>query len=131
MRSAVRSAWFSEGAEAKGDWGFIDAAFWSRTESKFYRLLSELVEQARDEDGDSSLSPWRERWRNELIDAAVKLFDAELVGAAPIERQNPRRVAEAHNRLRASLYGDKLKEILRLPVEKSSKPTKKSANVLA
>ena len=131
LRSAVRSAWFSEGAEAKGDWGFIDAAFWSRTEAGFYKLLSELIEQARDEDGASSLIPWRERWRIELIDDAVKLFDAELVGAAPIERQNPRRVAEAHNRLRASLYGDKLKEILRLPVEKSSKPTKKPAKAPA
>jgi len=126
LRSAVRSAWFSEGAEAKGDWGFIDATFWSRTESAFYNLLSELVEQARDEDDDSSLSPRRERWRKVLTDVAIKLFDAELVGAAPIERQNPRRVAEAHNRLCASLRGDKLKEILKLPVEKRVKPTKKS-----
>lgn len=131
LRSAVRSAWFGEGTEAKGDWGFIDAAFWSRTEAAFYRLLSKLVELARDGDDDSSLTPWRERWRNELIDVAVKLFDAELVGAAPIERQNPRRVAEAHNRLCASLYGDKLREILRLPVEKSSKPAKKSAKAPA
>ncbi len=126
LRSAVRSAWFSDGAEVKGDWGFIDAAFWSRTEVAFYSFLRELVEQARDEDNDSSLIPWRERWRNELIDVVIKLFDAELIGAAPIERQNPRRVAEAHNRLRASLYGDKLKEILRLPVEKASKPKKES-----
>lgn len=131
LRSAVRSAWFSEGAEAKGDWGFVDAAFWSRTETAFYTLLSDLIGQARDEDDDSSLTPWRERWCNELIDAATKLFDADLVGAAPIERQNPRRVAEAHNRLRASLYGDKLKEILRLPVEKPSKPTKKPAKASA
>ena len=131
LRSAVRSAWFSEGAEAKGDWGFVDAAFWSRTEPVFYKLLSELVEQARDEDDDSSLTSWRERWRSELSDTAVKLFDAELVGAAPIERQNPRRVAQAHNRLRASLYGDKLKEILRLPVKQSSKSTKKIAKASA
>lgn len=130
LRSAVRSAWFSDGAEVKGDWGFIDAAFWSRTEVAFYSLLRELVEQARDEDNDSSLIPWREHWRNGLIDVAIKLFDAELIGAAPIERQNPRRVAEAHNRLRASLYGDKLKEILRLPVE-ASKPKKKSVKASA
>ncbi len=125
LRSAVRSAWFSEGAEAKGDWGFIDASFWSRTEIAFYSLLRELVEQARDEDNDSSLIPWRKRWRNELIDVAIKLFDADLIGAAPVERQNPRRVAEAHNRLRSSLYGDKLKEILRLPVENTNKTKKK------
>lgn len=131
LRSAVRSAWFSEGADAKGDWGFIDAAFWSRTEPVFYKLLCELIEQARDDEDDSSLNPRREHWRKALIDVVVKLFDAELVGAAPIERQNPRRVAEAHNRLRASLHGDKLKEILKLPVEKPIKPAKKSKTALA
>ena len=131
LRAAVRSAWFSEGADAKGDWGFIYAAFWSRTEPAFYKLLCELIEQARDDEDDSSLSPRREHWRKALIDIAVKLFDAELVGAAPIERQNPRRVAEAYNRLRASLHGDKLKEILKLPVEKPVKLAKKSAKALA
>ena len=130
LRSAVRSAWFSEGAEVKGDWGFIDAAFWSRTEPAFFRLLGELVEQAQsesDEEMSARLQQPNSQWRTELINVAVKLFDAELVGAAPIERQNPRRVAEAHNRLHNSLYGDKLKEMLGLPVEKSSKPAKKSA----
>lgn len=131
LRSAVRSAWFSEGTEAKGDWGFIDAAFWSKTEPAFYNLLRELVEQARDEDDDTSLSSRRECWRKALVDVAIKLFDAELVGASPIERQNPRRVAEAYNRLRASLHSDKLKEILKLPVEKPVKPSKKSAKVPA
>jgi CRISPR system Cascade subunit CasA len=126
LRSAVRSAWFSEGAEAKGEWGFVDAAFWSRTEPAFYRQLSELIDQGRDEDDDPVLVPMREIWRKALIDEAVKLFDAELVGAAPIERQNPRRVAEAHNRLRANLYGDKLKEILKLPVQKLVKMAKKT-----
>lgn len=132
LRSAVRSAWFSEGAEVKGDWGFIDAAFWSRTESEFFRLLSELIEQAHNdsnEDASARLQRSNNQWRTELIDAALKLFDGELVGSAPIERQNPRRVAEAHSRLRASLYGDRLKEILGLPVEKLSKP-KKTAKTL-
>lgn len=128
LRSAVRSAWFSEGAEVKGDWGFVDAAFWSRTESGFFRLLSELVAQAQnesDEDTSARLQRPNNQWRTELIEAALELFDGELVGSAPIERQNPRRVAEAYNRLRASLYGGKLKEILGLPVEEISKPKKK------
>ncbi len=127
LRSAVRSAWFSEGAEVKGDWGFIDAAFWSRTESGFFRLLSELVEQAHndsDEDASARLQRPNNQWRTELIEAAFELFEGELVGSAPIELQNPRRVAEAYNRLRVSLYGDKLKEILGLPAEKPSKPKK-------
>lgn len=127
LRSAVRSAWFSEGAEAKGDWGFVDATFWSRTEPVFYKLLSNLVEQARDEDDDPVLTPLRENWRMALIDLAVRLFDVDVVGAAPIEWQNPRRVAEAYNRLCASLRGAKLKEILKLPVDKPAKTEKKTA----
>ncbi|MCG7755082.1 MAG: type I-E CRISPR-associated protein Cse1/CasA, partial [Nitrosomonas sp.] len=124
LRSAVRSAWFSEGAEVKGDWGFVDAAFWSRTEPGFFRLLNELIDQAQnesDEDTSARLQRPNIQWCTELIEAAFELFDGELVGSAPIERQNPRRVAEAYNRLRGSLYGDKLKEILGLPAEKSSK----------
>jgi len=134
LKEAIRSAWFSKDAKINNDWKlweFVLATFWSRTEPAFYNMLCELIAQARDEDDDSSLSPRRERWRKALIDVAVKLFDAELVGAAPIERQNPRRVAEAHNRLCASLRGDKLKEILKLPVEKRAKPTKKSAKAQA
>ncbi len=47
------------------------------------------------------------------------------MGAAPIAQQNPRRTAEAYNRLCASLRGDKLKETLKLQAAKAEKKTKK------
>ncbi|MDZ4262482.1 MAG: type I-E CRISPR-associated protein Cse1/CasA [Pseudomonadota bacterium] len=134
LKDAIRSAWFSKDAKINNDWKlweFVLATFWSRTESVFYQLLQALVEQARDEDDDSNLTPRRELWRKELIDTAKNLFDADFIGAAPIERQNPRRIAEAYNRLRASLYSDQLKEILKLPVEKKDKPMKKSRKASA
>ena len=126
LRSAVKTAWFGDNAEARGDFSFIDGSFWSRTEGDFYQHLRVLIEQARDEENAPVLMPIREQWRSTLIKVSESLFDAELVGAAPVEYQNPCRTAEAHNRLRASLRGDKLKEILKLPVDKTGKKTKKS-----
>jgi CRISPR system Cascade subunit CasA len=125
LRGAVKSSWFGDG-DARGDYGFIDAIFWSQTENGFYQLLRSLIEQARDEDEDIIFTPLREQWRDLLIKTAIRLFDADLVGAAPIAQQNPRRTAEAYNRLCASLRGDKLKETLKLQTAKAEKKTKKS-----
>jgi len=124
LRSAVKSAWFSDGADVKGDWSFIDSSFWARSEARFYQLLRKLIAQARNIEDDAILQPSRNDWRKRLIDTAETLFDADLVGAAPIERQNPRRVADAYNRLHAGLIGNKLKSTLHIPVEKKSKATK-------
>jgi CRISPR system Cascade subunit CasA len=124
LRGAVKSSWFGDGVDARGDYSFIDASFWSQTENGFYQLLRSLIEQARDE--DIVAISLREQWRDLLIKTAIRLFDADLVGAAPIAQQNPRRTAEAYNRLCASLRGDKLKESLKLLTAKTEKKTKKS-----
>ncbi|MCR6650181.1 MAG: type I-E CRISPR-associated protein Cse1/CasA, partial [Cellvibrionaceae bacterium] len=108
LRGAVKSSWFGDDADARGDYSFIEAGFWSQTESGFYRLLRSLIEQARNDNEDMVFIPLREQWRDLLIKTAIRLFDADLVGAAPIAQQNPRRTAEAYNRLCASLRGDKL-----------------------
>jgi CRISPR system Cascade subunit CasA len=126
LRGAVKSSWFGDGVDARGDYSFIDASFWSQTENGFYKLLRSLIEQARDEREDIVFTPLREQWRDLLIKTAIHLFDADLVGAAPIAQQNPRRTAEAYNRLCASLRGDKLKEALKLQTTKTDKKTKKS-----
>ena len=127
LRSAVKSAWLGDNAEARGDFSFIDSHFWSATEKHFYLLLQQLIDQANNEDDDPVLQPMREQWRSTLISTVEKLFDANFIGVAPIEQQNPRRTAEAFKRLRASLHNNKLKELLKLPVEKPAKSGKKSA----
>jgi CRISPR system Cascade subunit CasA len=130
LSSEVKAAWFSRKPDGKldirGDFSFIDSCFWSQTENGFYQLLRSLIEQARGEDEDIVFTPLREQWRDLLIKTAIRLFDADLVGAAPIAQQNPRRTSEAYNRLCASLRGDKLKEVLKLPTAKAEKKTKKS-----
>lgn len=143
LRRAAFSSWFSEGNESfyeKEDslsegketqkkLKNIDAEFWSKTEHGFYQLLRLLIEQAKNEDDDIVFTPLREQWRDLLIKTALRLFDADLVGAAPIAQQNPRRMAEAYNRLCISLRGDRLKEALMLQppkVGKTDRKTKKS-----
>lgn len=126
LRGAVKSSWFGDGVDARGDYSFIDASFWAQTEADFYQLLRKLIEQARDEDEDIIYIPLREQWRDLLIKTAIRLFDADLVGTAPIAQQNPRRTAEAYNRLCASLRGDKLKDALKLPTKKTAKKAKKN-----
>lgn len=112
LRGAVKDAWFS--ADARGDFSFIDAAFWSRTEPGFYGLLRQRIQDLRDGKGDEDFARV-ESWRAVLRQAALHLFDAELVGAGPVERQNPARIAAAHRQLGKSLDGPKLRQTLGLP----------------
>lgn len=121
LRNAVKDAWFT--ADARGDFGHIDAALWGVTEAPFYRHLQALIEAARSGAGRPDL-PTREAWHATLTRSALHLFDESFVGAGTVERQNPRRIALAHKRLRNSLYGPKLRLALGLPVDE---PMPKSA----
>ena len=120
LRGAVKDAWFSH--DARGDFAFVDASFWSRTEADFYALLRDRIQAARDGTALDAAA-LSERWLTRLQHVALRLFDNDLVGTGPIERQNPGRVAKAHRQLLASLHGPKLRAALALPVE--PKPAKK------
>ncbi len=124
LRGAVKDAWFS--ADARGEFGHVDASFWAATEAPFYRQLQALIESARKGEEPPAL-PVRVAWHAILVRCALRLFDTAFVGAGVIERQNPRRTALAHQQLRRNLYGPKLRLALGLPVdEPQSKPARKS-----
>lgn len=110
LRGAVKDAWFSH--DARGDFSFVDATFWSRTEMAFYALLRERIQ------GRSTLdrATTAQNWLGTLSKTALQLFDREWVGSGPIERMNPARVADARHKLRASLNGPKLRTALQLEV---------------
>lgn len=122
LRGAVKDAWFSD--EARGDFSHIDAAFWQRTERGFYRLLQQRMAQLRQG------APGDERavsthWLGQLQAEVLRLFEHDFVGAGAIERQKPRRVAEARVQLRKNLHGPKLRAALELPaLEKSASVAK-------
>jgi CRISPR system Cascade subunit CasA len=120
-RGAVKDAWF--GGDARGEFSFVDAAFWSHTEPMFYELLRDRIKAAR-EGLTTDRQEISERWRSGLRTAALRLFDMELVGTGPIERQNPARVAKAHHQLALNLNGPKLRTALGLPVKVNPKPIK-------
>ena len=114
LRSAVKDAWF--GGDARGDFSAIDAEFWQRTEAAFYGQLRQCIETLRsDEHADPDSLESRQAWNHTLRTTALALFDNTFVGAGPIERQKPRRVAQAHRQLMNNLNGKKMREVLRLP----------------
>jgi CRISPR system Cascade subunit CasA len=117
LRSAIKDAWF--GHDARGDYSHVDATFWTVTEVPFYAHLSKLIEAARSGAPPDPL-PAREDWHRTLVKTALHLFDAVFVGTGPIERQNPRRAAEAHCQLQKNLDGPKLKQALGLPVPQAT-----------
>jgi CRISPR system Cascade subunit CasA len=118
LRGAVKDAWFSR--DARGDFSFVDATFWSRTERAFYAQLQARIQ------GPTTLdrATTAQNWLHTLSQMALQLFDGEWVGSGPVERMNPARVAGAHRQLRASLNGPKLRVALQLEV--APKASKKS-----
>lgn len=114
LRGAVKDAWFS--GDARGDFSAVDMAFWNRTELVFYGQLKALIETLRSTEAALADDlPVRQAWHAALVKAATDLFDHQFVGTGPIERQKPRRVAEAHRQLLNSLHGPKMRQALRLP----------------
>lgn len=125
LRGAIKDAWFD--ADARGDFGHVDSAFWDATEPAFYRQLQALIEATRQGSEPPPL-PTREAWHRVLVGTALRLFDERFVGAGPIAQQNPRRAALAHKQLRRNLHGPKLRAALGLPVdEATSKPGRKAS----
>lgn len=122
LRSAVKAAWFKRPKEAKGDFSFVDAAFWAATEGPFYQAASTLA-GAETEELDV-----RQQWRRTLAREAEAEFD-RLVLSAPFDEGNVRRLTEARRDLRRNLAGPKMYGVLELPKPKRPKKTDKKEEV--
>lgn len=130
IRQAVKQAWFGD-ADARGDLSFIDKAFWDDTEPLFYAQLKKWIILAKadggiDMDDGVMLELHAQAWLNGLRNAAIKLFDGDIVGAALFSQQDPRRVANAYHQLVRNFDGKAIRTILRLPV--TEKPEKAGKN---
>ena len=84
LRGAVQDAWFS--ADARGEFGHVDAAFWSATEAPFYRQLKALNEAARAVADHPDL-PTREAWHATLARETLRLFDHSFVGSGTVRSE--------------------------------------------
>ncbi|MDR2092112.1 MAG: type I-E CRISPR-associated protein Cse1/CasA [Azoarcus sp.] len=119
LRSAVKGAWFNE---ARGDFSMVDASFWSHTEASFYTQLKDLIGKLRtNEEIDVMAVEIRAKWREKLSSACIDLFDRHFVGSGQIERQNPRRVAQAYRQLKNNLHGEKIHRALGLELPENNK----------
>ena len=94
-RAGIKDAWFKRPGDAKGDTGFLVQAFFDHTETAFFSQLRQLKEQLEaGEDGRASLYAWHKVLRR----TALELFDY-WTARGDFESVNPRRIAEARNRL--------------------------------
>ncbi|MBP8173251.1 type I-E CRISPR-associated protein Cse1/CasA [Aeromonas caviae] len=75
LRGAVKAAWNNRPKDAKGDFSFIDIAFWQETEGAFMSLLDKLCANP---DDPAPLADWGRYLRRQLL----QRFDA-LVLASP------------------------------------------------
>lgn len=96
---AVRDAWFRKD-QVRRDFTFVNAAFWNRTEQKFFALVEKAIDLCR---SDSSTAfdqsePLRREWLDALRRTALALFD-EIAGSGRVEAGNPLRLAAAHRAL--------------------------------
>ncbi len=95
-RSQIRNAWYRRPKEIKGDFSFIDRAFWQETESAFYEVLSRLVEAiSRGEGTEPALASWDRT----LYREAMALFDRYAL-AGDNENRDLRRTVAAYKNLK-------------------------------
>lgn len=96
LRGALKKAWFSPGAEVRGDLSFIDTAFWQDTESAFYGIMDKLHRAFKNGDDDI---PLLREWFHIINRETLNLFDVWAM-RVDIEDENPKRIALARRDLR-------------------------------
>lgn len=104
LRSSVKAAWFSRPKDVKGDMSMVDHGFWQDTESDFYRLSKQIIEQTTP---DSILPPAAaEYWHSTLKSKSLIQFDRwALEGNA--EDLDMKRIVKARNGLISKLNSGK------------------------
>jgi len=126
LRLAIRNVWSGNG-ELRGDLGFVDASFWSRSEHAFFGHVEQAVKLAKADSAaelDASKA-LRESWLRILQTAVRGLFD-EFAASGDVESCHPERLGEAHRGLTKQLHGGKLHEALGLLKPEPSAGTRKA-----
>ncbi|HUU39692.1 MAG TPA: type I-E CRISPR-associated protein Cse1/CasA [Desulfatiglandales bacterium] len=116
LSKKLKKAVFGE-TEMRGNFAFIKALFWHQTENIFYQTMYQLRDALLI---NQSVSEIKLSWRSKLSQDALVIFD-EKSQTGDFDAVDPRRVASARNELYSILYGNKLKEILGFPKEKTKK----------
>lgn len=102
VQTCIKEAWFKRPGDARGDTGFLKEAFYQKTEQQFYKTLEQLLSALRSEEDHDVLRGWH----TFLKTAAMKLFDYWAV-RSDVAVSDPRRIANAHQKLKNLIYGKK------------------------
>ncbi|MCI0508191.1 MAG: type I-E CRISPR-associated protein Cse1/CasA, partial [Gammaproteobacteria bacterium] len=114
VRGCVKDAWFKRPGDAKGDTSFLVESFFNHTQQDFLAALVQLEKTlVSGADGTVVLQKWHSVLRTE----AIQLFD-HWAGQESMEFANPRRIANAHQKLLNLLYSKKFKNLLHMPDKK-------------
>ena len=102
-QTCIKEAWFKRPGDVRGDTGFLKEAFFQHTEAEFYALLNPLKEAIEQRDDSQILVDWH----TTLSHQAMALFDY-WAARGDIAVANPRRIAQAHQKLGKLIHGRKL-----------------------
>lgn len=115
----LKQAWFADLSSIRGDFGFLDTAFWSGSEPEFFKHLEDLIGELEKCVSEPPLVTLRS-WHTYLCKVALKLFD-EYATSGPIEDEDPARIARARNMLKYWSRSKKVRvDILQLPDQKQT-----------
>lgn len=104
LRNQVKAAWFEKPTEAKGDFSFIDLNFWQKSETIFFIVVQDIIEQIQKED---YLTPKQaETWLNGLRRICFLIFDEYVLSAIGTQRTMADSI-KARKNLVKDLYGNK------------------------
>jgi CRISPR system Cascade subunit CasA len=114
LRFAVKTAWVGDG-ELRGNLGFVESGFWTRTEQAFFSHVERAVKLVKADavkalDASEDL---RRDWLRVLQTTARRLFD-EFAASGNVESGHPERLGKAYRGLMNQLHGRKLHESLGL-----------------
>lgn len=114
-RKQIQNAWFVSPAKSddkqkkvklpKGDFSFIDLAFWQRTEAQFFKTVQSVIDNSID--GNPDLTPEQaDDWLKALRSVVTDIFDEYALTELGSERSTAKRI-KARRALSGWLYGGK------------------------
>lgn len=95
LRKAIKQAWFKRVKDAKGDFSFLDTAFWQGTEDQFFSSIEKLTDCIVKGEEQGSI---RKNWHSVMMRQALTLFDTTAL-SGQVGATDLKRVVTARNEL--------------------------------
>ena len=110
VQICVKAAWFNRPGDAKGDTAYLKQSFYRYTEKEFFEAVKALQTDIPKGTDKEVLHGWHRT----LCKAAYGRFDYWVL-QGDIVQANPRRVVDAHEKLKKLIYSKAIQKELQLP----------------